>query len=165
MDTETRIKTLESKINELENKLLSLFSVSTFPLDLENTLIQRGFQNVGEKELSLYYSGGVSGKTFKENYRQVKYRNRNELITFREGIKIFTVNTTTNVCSSNNHGFIDGQYITFRTTDTLPSGLDSLSDTYWVLNSTQDTFQVTIDGINAVDITSTGSGEQYAFIY
>lgn len=166
MENEEKIRTLEMKIIELETKLNSLFSISDFPLDIENILIKRGFYNIGDKELVVYYESGVGGQSFTEKYRTTKYREKNEYQSFsNSGLKPYTVNTTSNVCNSTNHGFTDGQYIVFRTTDTIPGGLDSVITTYWVLNATADTFQVTSDGVNPIDITSSGAGEQYAFVY
>ena len=156
---------LQQQIDELKKEIDKLKSPTTFPIEIENALIQRGFQNVGDKELVLYYEAGVGGNAFTEKYRLTKFRNRQEYESYGNGIKQFTVNTTTNIVTSQNHGFIDDQYISFRTTNTLPVGLDSLIDTYKVLNATADTYQVTTDGVNPVDITSLGVGEQYAFVY
>lgn len=167
MDTETKNKiiALENEVRDLKTKLNSIFSLSNFPNELENILIQRGFQNVGESELQVTHEGGVGGNTFLNKYRQTKFRNKVEYYTYPDGVKQFTVNTTTNVCYCPNNGFIDGRYFLFETTGTLPAGLDSTIDTYWVINATQDTFQVTTDGVNPVDITSIGTGDQYASTY
>lgn len=163
MDNEEKIRILEAKVAELETKLNSLFSTSSFPLQLEDVLIRRGFYNLGERELTLYYSGGVGGNVFRSTHRLERFRNISSY-----GVIPYIVNTTDNTCYAPNHGFFDGRYISFLTTDPnvgLPAGLDSPITTYWVINATQDTFQVTTDGVNPVDITSTGTGDQYAYTY
>ena len=76
MENEERIRQLESKIIELENKLNSLFSVSSFPLQLEDVLIKRGFYNVGDNELITYYESGAGANSFTDRFRIVKYRER-----------------------------------------------------------------------------------------
>jgi len=165
-EANNKIIALEQRITELENKLNSLFSISSFPSEIESVLIKRGFYNVGENELYVYYESGIAGKPFEEKYRIAQYREKSEYRNFtNSGLTNFYVNTTTNICNSPNHGFVNGQFIAFRTTDTLPGGLDSLIATYRVLNATADTYQVTTDGINPVNITSAGAGEQYSFVF
>lgn len=168
MESETqknKILQLEQRIMDLENKFKSLTNSTTIPIEIENALIGRGFQNVGDKELIVYYEAGVGANAFTEKYRVVKFRNKYVYYSYEDGLKQFTVNTTTNVIHSENHGFVDGRYLAFRTTDTLPAGIDSLIDSYTVINATANTYQATIDGVNPVDITSAGSGDQYAFTY
>lgn len=69
------------------------------------------------------------------------------------------VNTATDTITIANHGFIDGQSIDFTTTGTLPAGLNTTTE-YFVINSTDSTFQVAIvpGGPQIVDITSQGTG-------
>lgn len=69
-----------------------------------------------------------------------------------------SVNIATDTITLLNHGFVLDDPITFSTTGTLPSPLDSVT-TYYVANPTTDTFQVslTIAG-PAIDITTQGSG-------
>ncbi len=68
---------------------------------------------------------------------------------------------TTDIITSAAHGLLDGDIITFVTTDTLPAGLTDRDDggIYYVRDKTTDTFKVslTFDG-TVVDITDTGTG-------
>lgn len=166
MENEEKIRVLEAKVAELETKLNSLFSVSSFPLQLEDVLVKRGFYNVGDNELITYYESGAGANSFTDVFRIVKYREKTEYHNFtNSGLKSFYVDTTANTCISPNHGFAVGQYIEFRTTDTLPGGLDNTTSTYTILTATADNFTVTLDGVNPVDITSAGTGDQFAFTY
>jgi hypothetical protein len=56
------------------------------------------------------------------------------------------------------HGLADGTAVTFSSTGTLPGGLSS-STTYYVVNASQDTFNVSATlGGTAINTTNTGSG-------
>lgn len=69
-----------------------------------------------------------------------------------------TANASTDVLTSASHGRSNGDRVTFSATETLPGGL-SLSVKYYVVNKTDDTFQVSLTlGGSAVDLTSVESG-------
>lgn len=70
----------------------------------------------------------------------------------------FTVNASTEVCTSANHNLHNGDPVTVSSTTTLPGGL-SAGVTYYVISATTNTFQLsaTPNG-SAVNITSSGSG-------
>ena len=160
-----KITRLERELNELKIKFNELFNSSTFPITLENVLIQRGFYNLSESEMLVYREGGVGGNMFESKIRRVKYRNVDEL---QNNLKPFIVDPTTDVFFSKNHGFKDGQYIEFYNTNqtgAFPSPINTLLNSYTVLNATQDTFKITTDGINPVNITKTGTGTFYATAY
>jgi len=56
------------------------------------------------------------------------------------------------------HGLLNGDVVSFTTTDTLPAGLSLLTN-YYVVEKTDDTFKVSLTkGGTAVDITDTGTG-------
>ena len=164
-ENKNKIVSLENRVKELEDFIRSLKLPGTIPNEIVEAFIGRGFMNVGTNELVVYYEGGVGGNLFTEKYRTTRYGNKTEYLQYPGGIKLFTVNTTSNVCQSPNHGFLAGQYVVFRSTGTIPAGLDSLVDTYTILSTTQDTFEVTTDGINPVDITDVGVGQHYAFAF
>lgn len=69
----------------------------------------------------------------------------------------------TNICTATAHGLLTGDGpVQLTTTDTLPAGLDLLTD-YWIIKLTNDTFSfaaslaLALAG-TAVDITDTGTG-------
>ena len=60
------------------------------------------------------------------------------------------------------------QYIEFFNTNptgAFPSPIAPLVYSYVILNSTQDTFQISTDGITPINITNTGTGTFYAIAY
>lgn len=65
---------------------------------------------------------------------------------------------TTDIITSNGHGFSGGELLQFTTSGTLPAGLSTATD-YYVRDVTTNTFKVsaTPDGA-VVDITDTGTG-------
>lgn len=64
----------------------------------------------------------------------------------------------TNTITITDHGFADGNKLVFSSTDELPEGISS-GDTYYVVNATTDTFQISTSvGGSAVSIISVGSG-------
>jgi len=76
-----------------------------------------------------------------------------------------SVNTTTNIITVNNNGFVANQKIKFATTGTLPSPLNSTS-TYRVINPSTNGFSVADDFNGAsIDITTQGSGTHTVYIY
>jgi len=70
------------------------------------------------------------------------------------------VNTTTDVITNTAHGYLDGQSVEFSNAipSNLPGGITQ-SVTYYILNATANTFQISLekDG-SPVDITSGGTG-------
>lgn len=74
----------------------------------------------------------------------------------------FKVDTATNTIISKNHGLADDKQIDFYSNGQLPSGIDGTAITYWVVNPTQDTFQVALTALGTpIDITSGGVGIHY----
>ena len=160
-EKENRILQLEEQVNDLKTKYESLLSSSGISVELEEALIKRGFVNVNEKEIILYSEGGVGGNTFTNRYRLTRFRNKSDYTQYINGIRQFTVTLASDLINVPNHGYKDGQYLQFQTTDTLPAGLDSLIDSYVVINATANTFQASVDGVDPVDITDIGVGEHY----
>jgi hypothetical protein len=70
----------------------------------------------------------------------------------------FTADDTTDTITSAGHGLSDDRAVRLFTAGTLPGGL-SLATTYYVVNSTLNTFQLSATlGGSAIDITGTGTG-------
>jgi hypothetical protein len=68
------------------------------------------------------------------------------------------VNTSTSVITITGSDYTDGQQVQFTTSGTLPGGL-ALNTNYWIVNSTTNTFQVSLSlGGAAVTLTSQGTG-------
>ena len=74
----------------------------------------------------------------------------------------FKVDVTNNTIISKNHGLADDKQIDFYSSGQLPGGIDAPGGTYWVVNPTQDTFQVALTAFGTpIDITSGGVGIHY----
>lgn len=70
----------------------------------------------------------------------------------------FTVDTGTEVCTSNGHPFADGDLVLVSTTTTLPSPL-LVSTLYEIRDATASTFKLAATaGGPAIDLTTTGTG-------
>jgi len=159
-ENKNKIIELESKVKKLENIVESLKIAGTIPKEIVEAFVKRGFL-MWDGDIS--FEGGVSGNTFQNIF--IRYLNQRFLQQLPYPLKRFTAVAATDTCHSIGHGFNDGNNVVFYTTDTLPAGLDSLIVTYFIFNATADTFQLTTDGINPVDITDAGVGVQYAQVY
>lgn len=78
---------------------------------------------------------------------------------------VFTADSGTDVLTSTAHGYVDGASLTVRNSGGgLPGGL-SAATTYYVRDRTADTFKIALtSGGSAIDITSNGTGTQYALL-
>lgn len=85
-------------------------------------------------------------------------------LTMSRTFKTCTFDNATDVITSTAHGYSNGQKIRFRTiSGTMPTGIDEMR-TYYVVNQTTDTFQVsTTTSGDAVDFTTDGSGTINSF--
>lgn len=147
---------LIQRIEELERKIEELTSTTDLPLELKNALVRNGFLKFRE---NVYRDGGVSGNTFK--YILVDYANDTATLDAGFTQVVFTANAGTDTCTANSHPFSDDQQVTLYTTGALPAGLDSVNS-YYIIGSTANTFQLSLDGVNPVNITSAGTGIHYA---
>jgi hypothetical protein len=151
---------LQNQINELKNEINNLKSSSTIPLDIQEALIGRGFLKY---DGDLNYVGGVSGQLFPNIF--IKYSNKRFLLPVGYPVYAFRADPATDTCYSPAHMLNDGNTVSLYTTDTLPGGIDDPMETYAVLNPTNNSFQLTTDGVNPVNITDAGVGTQYAQPY
>lgn len=156
-ENKNRITELETKVKKLEGLFDMLKIPGNIPNEIVEAFVQRGFL-IWDGDLT--FEAGVGGNTFNNIF--IRYLNKRYLNGLPSPLVRYTANALTNVCSATGHGFTDGSNITFYSTGTLPGGLDNIAASYFVFNATEDTFQVTTDGINPVDITSIGDGVQYA---
>lgn len=84
--------------------------------------------------------------------------------------KAFTVDTGTNVCTSNSHGWSNGQSVRVSSTITLPTATGAgfaIETTYYVGNVTANTFKLYRDSAlsQEIDFTGTGAGTHSVFTY
>lgn len=155
-ETKNKISQLEQKVIDLETKYKNLLNFSSIPIEFEQALIKRGFLKF---DSALNFYGGVSGNVFPNIF--VKYADKKSLISIHLPLISFYVTTGDDTCHAPAHGFSDGQQVILYSTGTLPTGLDTLAS-FYIMNATTDTFQLSTDGISVDDITDVGVGTHYA---
>jgi hypothetical protein len=129
----------------------------TFPFDEQSyKILNEYFMSILEQT---EYSGGAGGNTFISlNGKQGKYN-------FSTGANtniLYTVNTSTDFFSlQSGFSFEDDTVVYLVTSGTVPNPL-SLGVGYYVVNSTGASFQLSLTmGGSAINITDTGTGNQY----
>lgn len=167
-DLERRIAELEKWKTERQNQQI------TFPLDNQSiTILNKYFMALSEAVVS---EGGVGGNVF------VTYIGSQGPIKFNVGANIFfpyTVNVSTNVFTVNvpsvAFNFSNNQplYVATSNNGTLgspaagvpPAPLDTLTE-YYVISASSNTFKLsaTVGGAE-IDITDTGTGNQYFYYF
>lgn len=74
------------------------------------------------------------------------------------GVTTVTADDATDTFTASAHGIPDGALVKFHAETTLPGGITA-NDSYFVINTATDTFQVSqIEGGSALDLTTAGSG-------
>lgn len=96
----------------------------------------------------------------KNSYKQM-YLNIKEILAEAAATGTFTATVATDRINITSHGLINGNIVTFTTSNTLPGGL-SAGTVYYVINATTNDFQVsTTESGASVTITTTGTGTHY----
>ncbi len=154
-----QIKQLQTQVAELmawkEQKIRQQIS---YPLDVAS-------KNILNQDFLMFdgYLNFVRASGEEVPNIRVRHDNITDLINIYHGLRIFIANASTEVITSDHHGFVNDNEILVISTDTLPGGLSDIV-TYFVISATTNTFQVSLTlGGSAVDITSTGTGQHYAF--
>lgn len=161
------IQNLKNKIDELTNEINSLKRPETIPIEIVDAFIARGFLKY---DTEVQYSAGVGAGTFLNML--VRYLNTTAMISFgRKPFGFVVTSTSANTCSCADSSIdmaeleASGNPIFFYTTGSLPGGLDNPVATYYIFNASGSQFQLTTDGVTAVDITSFGTGSHYFLDY
>lgn len=158
MNTEQRLQQLEREVQELKQwKMQRMRQQLTFPLDKISTdIIQKDLPVVQGKVLFTNSSGTIGAYIL-----STKINNKVEFIGVYPPPHIYTVDASSNVFTSINHGFQNDDQVQFYTTDSLPAGL-SEGVAYYIISADTNTFKVSLtSGGSAVDITDAGTGTQY----
>ena len=153
MDLEERLKKIEKFIESLKN-------TNTFPKEVRDTLSSLGFLLA---DGFIDYTGGAGGNYFQNLF--LKFLNQRKMIGIEAVPYVYVVNSVSaNTCSFitpiENLVDLAGQSVALYTSGSFPGGLDT---GMWltIINPTSTTFQLSLDGVTAIDITSVGSGTQY----
>lgn len=154
LNLENRIKELEKWKEERTRQQIS------YPLDTESVRILsnylmslsgtvRTISGVGGNEF-IYYTGQQGDKDFQVSI--------NTFVPYQ-------ANTTADTVTVQKITFENDTQVYLSTSDTYPAPLDGVTN-YYVINSTGLTFQLSLtSGGAAIDITSTGVGQQYIYFF
>lgn len=157
-ELQNRIDVLEQQVNELQQKVNAIYSDTGFPDSILNLLSRKGFMRLKEKIRSFnatfgYYYYDVLWESDSDSFFHVAYRGQD--------LKKFTVNPTTDVCTSASHGFTNGDLLRLRSSGTLPAPLAIVTN-YYVISATNDTYKLSLSpGGSAINITDVGTGVHY----
>lgn len=151
---------LKQRIEKIEKFIDSLKGTNNFPKEVLEALIASGFLKY---EKSLNYEAGASGNAFEDII--VKYGKYMDMIGIKSTPLAFVVNSLPNdTCSLIDYSFdiskLNGASVQLYTDGILPGGLDLVVPMF-IMSASGDSFKFTTDGINPVDITSVGTGNQY----
>lgn len=157
MNNEQRIQQLEQRVKDLmawkDQKTKQQLS---YPLDeVSKEVLRKDFLYVYTTK---HFIGGVSGKEF--NSYLVKQGALKGSVQEDTSVT-FTVDTSTDILTTQVRSFSDGDTVYVTTSDTLPSPLDWIT-TYYVVSSTGTSFKLSLTfGGAAINITTAGTGVHY----
>lgn len=132
----------------------------TYPLDnISKDIINKDFLKY---ESNLDYTNS-SGQIFPNIL--VSHDNKQELISVYAPLYSFTVDTTTDILTFDTLLYVNDDQVNLLTTDTLPTPLSDIV-TYYIINVSGNTCQLSLtSGGSAVNITSTGIGTHYSYLF
>jgi len=153
-----KIETLNDAISNLEKKVNDLYSGTGFPVEVEQTLVKRGFL----KNYQTLIFNNASGDEFK--VLLIDHNNDRTALggDFITRYVPYTVDPSTDTFTSVNNVLADTQQvIPYSSGAALPSPLAS-GVIYWVRDASANTFKLSAtSGGAAVNITTKGTGVQY----
>ena len=156
-DLKAQVEELKTWKEEKDAQQLS------YPLDdVSKSILEKDFFRL--TELVTYY-GGASGTASVTALTRVDDQDLGVPIV--ANLMNFSVDPATNLIYPAKPFYLETDWtVYFSSTDTLPAGLDSTVITYYVINPTTTSFQVSASaGGAAIDITSAGVGSHYVETY
>jgi len=161
-------KTQQQKIDKLERQIEEILTwinqrkiqQLTYPLDtISKDIINKDFLKY---ESNLDYTNS-SGQVFPNIL--VSHDKKRELISVYAPLYSFVVDTATDVLTFDTLLYLDDDQVNLLTTDTLPAPLSDIV-TYYIINVSGNTCQLSLtSGGAAVNITSTGTGTHYSYLF
>jgi len=159
-DSNTKFKELERQVKELTKQVDDFTNPTTMPEQFLKTLSDKGFVRF-KTGLTTYTN--PSGLEFKSYIAE--FLNTAGLISYtpKPYLLKFTA-ATSDVCTSPNHNMIDDLGVYVVSTGVFPAPLGNTAQ-YFIIDATANTFKLALSpGGTAVDITSTGGGDNYVLI-
>ena len=131
-----------------------------YPLDnVSRDIIGKDFLKY---ESNLDYTNS-SGQVFPNII--VSHDKKQELISVYPPLYSFIVDTTTDILTFDTLLYVNNDQVNLLTTDTLPSPLSDIV-TYYIINVSGNTCQLSLtSGGAAINITSTGTGTHYSYLF
>ena len=131
-----------------------------YPLDnISKDIIEKDFLRY---QSNLDYTNS-SGQIFPNIL--VSHDKKQELFSVYPPLYSFTVNTTTDILTFDTLLYANDDQVNLLTTDTLPTPLSDVV-TYYIINVSGNTCQLSLtSGGAAVNITSTGTGTHYLYLF
>lgn len=164
MDENQKLRELERKVADLEKwKKQREQQQITYPLDFQSQQVLNKYFLTKIEDIT--YSAGMAGGFFR--FVLVEQDGQIEALQAVATLTRYTANPTTDFVTAASGVWVDGQQIIVISTDIAPSPLTS-GNAYFVVNATSDgkSFQLEATfGGGALDITDTGTGQQYFYFY
>lgn len=118
-----------------------------------------GFEKIGTEDTALRHSLFLFEKSNGDRYQLSVIEDK--LQSYRDKFEVTPANASNNF-TYNGHNFENGDILQFTTSDTLPTGITA-NTTYYVVNKTTNTFQVSLTSGGSVEtFTDNGTGRLYA---
>lgn len=158
------IQQIKNRLSELEKwKAEKTTQQISFPLDIKSIeILAKNFMRILSK---ITYTAGATGNEFTSYLGR---QDNQEFLVDGNPYIPYTVDISTNYISIPGYYMEEDKQVSFITTDTAPSPIDAITGaiSYYVINSTGSTFQITTvrgSAPDIVNITSAGIGNQYLF--
>jgi hypothetical protein len=153
---------LAQKSAELTKKVDALYSTAGFPDTILETLQRNGFVRIDQVLETPFTT--LDGYDSKYYYCFAKLDNKNVVfsnIAAKDFTKIQSVSVSGDTFTSNNHGLLTNDIVTFWTTTTPPAPLLN-GGTYYVHTPTTNTFKLSATSSgSAINITTVGTGTHF----
>lgn len=131
-----------------------------YPLDVRSVaILQKYFMRIID---TIFTEGGAGGNTF-VNY--LGSQDEKVFLVAQNTFFPYQVDVASNVFTTSNVEMQDDMMVYVASSGTPPSPLDTLVQ-YFVVNASGKTFQLSLtQGGAAINITDTGSGNQYLYFF
>jgi hypothetical protein len=158
---DTTAKTIKGAINELVATVGNKLAKTTNITAIDDTGIADGEIIVANLTAKKLETSNVLIGDLAQKKPIAKYTHTTNL-----EIMVSAIDTTTNVFTSNSHGLQNGNNINFIVINNaktiypiniFPGGVTAPYNGYFIIGVTQNTFQISVDGVNAFDVTPNAS--------
>lgn len=160
MNTEEKITKLENQVKELmswkENRIRQQI---TYPLDKPSKdALDKYYLPI--RDSFILINPGVTGD-FVRSVVKTSASGKDVYLFYDYWLRQCYVDASTDTIYSDNHGYSNGQIAFFYSTDTIPTGLDTIA-TLYVISAATNSFKVSLTaGGASINITDAGVGNLF----